>query len=30
VIGADGNRGADLPTSLPDNPPPPEFYENKQ
>lgn len=30
VIGADGNRGADLPTSLPDNPPPPEFYENKK
>lgn len=30
AIGADGNRGADLPTSLPDNPPPPEFYENKK
>ena len=30
TIGADGNRGADLPTSLPDNPPPPEFYDNKK
>ena len=30
VIGADGNRGADLPKSMPDNPPPPEFYENKK
>ena len=30
VIGADGNRGADLPTALPDTPPPPEFYENRK
>jgi hypothetical protein len=30
VIGADGNRGADIPKTLPDNPPPPEFYENKK
>lgn len=27
AIGADGNRGADIPKRLPDNPPPPEFYE---
>ena len=30
VIGADGNRGADLPTTMPANPPPPEYYENKK
>ncbi|MBP2275902.1 MULTISPECIES: hypothetical protein [Sphingomonas] len=28
AIGADGNRGADIPKQLPDNPPPPEFYED--
>ena len=27
LIGADGNRGADIPPKLPDNPPPPEFYD---
>ncbi len=27
AIGADGNRGADIPAKLPDTPPPPEFYE---
>lgn len=29
VIGADGNRGADLVNPLPDTPPGPEFYEQK-
>jgi hypothetical protein len=28
AIGSDGNRGADLPTALPDNPPPPDYYRN--
>jgi hypothetical protein len=27
AIGADGNRGSDIPDKLPDNPPPPEFYD---
>ena len=27
-IGADGNREADIPKKLPDNPPPPEFYDS--
>jgi hypothetical protein len=29
-IGEDGNRGADLPDALPDNPPSPEFYQNRK
>jgi hypothetical protein len=29
AIGADGNRGADIPKKLPDVPPDPEFYETK-
>ena len=29
AIGPDGNRGADLPTALPDNPPSPDFYAKK-
>lgn len=29
AIGADGNRGADLPDKLPDNPPGPEYYEEQ-
>jgi hypothetical protein len=27
--GPDGNRGADIPKTLPDNPPGPEFYEQQ-
>jgi hypothetical protein len=30
VIGPDGNRGADIPKDLPDNPPGPEFYEQQK
>ncbi|MGJ3647679.1 hypothetical protein ACLB0R_04290 [Sphingomonas sp. GlSt437] len=30
AIGPDGNRGADIPKTLPDNPPPPEFYEQQE
>jgi hypothetical protein len=30
LIGPDGNRGADIPQSLPANPPPPEYYENRK
>lgn len=28
-VGADGNRGSDIPDKLPDNPPGPEFYEQQ-